>query len=1170
MIYTRKISKAILAVFLTTLVMTAVTGAVVRAQSPDKMEDARNYLDSGRQNPAPGQLSTAATGDVVNSFPNPSALRGLTFREDRLWGITSSGEGGTGPGVLYEMDADSGAVLSTITISPRPSGTFGLGFDTLRDVFVVTTLDTILKVDPTTGAVIDSFPAPGPGPIGAAYDPVRDGYWISDCRTDRIYLVNPYTGVETTSLPVPPGASLIAGTGYDPKNDVIIFNSRTTGPEDIGKTYLIRANDGVLVAVFSTPRFSTTPPSPYEEVGQGAAIRPTDLTGYLTHFREATIFVVELPNVIVTDTGHEVAPFITDDDCTLGEAIVAANTDTAIDACPAGSGADIIGLGVGETYTLTAVDNTTDGANGLPSITSEITIDGSGATIERDDAAPDFRIFHVAYGGDLTLNQLTLSNGRGEYGGGIQNVDSGTVELINSTVSGNKADVGGGGIHNFLGTVTLTNSTVNGNNAEFGGGILNCSAAGPSNSTVSSNNASIPDTLVTLTNSTISGNNASRIGGGIFNCIGNLVYLFNSTVSGNSTDGHGGGIHNGYGTAELTNTMVAKQVSGEDCSGPITSNGHNLDSDGNCSLDAPGDLTADPKLGPLQNNGGRTETHALLPGSPAIDKGNDIYCPSTDQRGVPREDGDGNGTKTCDIGTYEAPNAIRVTTTRVSPEPDDDCSLIEAINEAQMPGSSNGDCNTGSLRPDTIILQTRRFYTLTTVDNTFFNSGLPPITSQIIINGNESIIKRSVDAGTPAFRIFVVTSGGDLTIYRTTVVNGLASGSSLIEKYGGGIFNFGTVKLTNSAVSDSKADHGGGGIANLGGTVTLDNNSTVAFNESINGGGIYNSEGGLVRLDKSTVSRNRKGGGIWNGGAGSLVKLDKSTVSGNNDGGIYNNDDGRLTNSTISGNNSDFSGGGIFNRGTLELTNCTVSDNNTSASGGGIFNFSGGTVKLTNTILADQRSGEDCSGAITSLGYNLDSDGYCTNPDDDTDITNPNPGLDSLANNGGLTETHALQRSSPAIDKGNNDVCEAPPINGLDQRGFLRIAPCDIGAYEFDAITAITLLSFTAQASADHVTLAWETGTEMDNAGFNLWRAVAADGPYTQLNDTLIPAEGDAVSGASYVYTDTDVVKGVTYYYQLEDVDIHGVSTFHGPVSATPASIRRIYLPLILAGDQSW
>jgi len=112
--------------------------------------------------------------------------------------------------------------------------------------------------------------------------------------------------------------------------------------------------------------------------------------------------------------------------------------------------------------------------------------------------------------------------------------------------------------------------------------------------------------------------------------------------------------------------------------------------------------------------------------------------------------------------------------------------------------------------------------------------------------------------------------------------------------------------------------------------------------------------------------------------------------------------------------------------------------------------------------------------------------------------------------------------------------------------------------------TAIDLLSFAAEAGADHVMLAWETSTEVDNAGFNLWRSEATDGPYAKVNDVLIPAEGDAVSGASYTYDDTDVVQGVTYYYKLEDVDVRGVSTFHGPVSATPGHIHRIYLPLVL------
>jgi hypothetical protein len=103
-----------------------------------------------------------------------------------------------------------------------------------------------------------------------------------------------------------------------------------------------------------------------------------------------------------------------------------------------------------------------------------------------------------------------------------------------------------------------------------------------------------------------------------------------------------------------------------------------------------------------------------------------------------------------------------------------------------------------------------------------------------------------------------------------------------------------------------------------------------------------------------------------------------------------------------------------------------------------------------------------------------------------------------------------------------------------------------------ETVTAIDLLSFTARPAADRVLLAWETGSEVDNAGFNLWRSEAEEGGYVQINAALIPAEGDAASGARYRYTDGDVVQDVTYWYKLEDVDVHGVSTFHGPLSATP------------------
>jgi hypothetical protein len=109
--------------------------------------------------------------------------------------------------------------------------------------------------------------------------------------------------------------------------------------------------------------------------------------------------------------------------------------------------------------------------------------------------------------------------------------------------------------------------------------------------------------------------------------------------------------------------------------------------------------------------------------------------------------------------------------------------------------------------------------------------------------------------------------------------------------------------------------------------------------------------------------------------------------------------------------------------------------------------------------------------------------------------------------------------------------------------------------------TAITLASFTAEAGAEGVTLAWETGTEVDNAGFNLHRAMTQDGPWTQINSALIPAQGDPVSGASYSFLDRP--DHGTFYYQLEDVDLYGVSTLHGPVKATLARpLRRpLYRP---------
>ena len=170
--------------------------------------------------------------------------------------------------------------------------------------------------------------------------------------------------------------------------------------------------------------------------------------------------------------------------------------------------------------------------------------------------------------------------------------------------------------------------------------------------------------------------------------------LTNSTVSNNTAifSGPGSGIYNPNGaTLILTNTIIAKNHGGSECSGTggwsVTSLGHNLDSDGTCGLDGTGDLSnTDPLLGPLQDNGGPTLTHALLPDSPAIDSGDDAVLGSphnltTDQRGFPRLLG-----AHLDIGAYEAepPQSGTLTVTKTGDTNDGfcgvlDCSLREAI-----------------------------------------------------------------------------------------------------------------------------------------------------------------------------------------------------------------------------------------------------------------------------------------------------------------------------------------------------------------------------------------------------------------------------------------------------------------------------------------------------------
>jgi hypothetical protein len=237
---------------------------------------------------------------------------------------------------------------------------------------------------------------------------------------------------------------------------------------------------------------------------------------------------------------------------------------------------------------------------------------------------------------------------------------------------------------------------------------------------------------------------------------------------------------------------------------------------------------------------------------------------------------------------------------------------------------------------------------------------------------------------------------------------------------------------------------------------------TVDGGNTSSDGGIHNS--GTLTLIGSTLSRNSAtsaGGGIYNNG---MLAVTESTLSdnstGNVGGGIYNSGTANVTDSTLSGNSAVGAGGGIYNDfgGTLSVTDSTLSGNNggTGGSGGGITNFSG-TVSVAASIVADGTSSVDCSGSITDAGYNLDDDGSCGFTAS-TDFSDTRAGLypGGLQNNGGPTQTIALEQGSPALGAVNNlSLCSTP-----DQRGVARPTPCDIGAVEL--VLPAQTISFTS------------------------------------------------------------------------------------------------------------
>lgn len=345
-------------------------------------------------------------------------------------------------------------------------------------------------------------------------------------------------------------------------------------------------------------------------------------------------------------------------------------------------------------------------------------------------------------------NSIISNNTAGNVGGGIKNGGNGVVTIVSSTIDNNTALVGGGIYNTTTGTINVTRSTISNNTSSSGGG------GGINNDRG----------IINVTNSTLSTNHATGVGGAIafinFNGqgTGNITA---STITGNNS-GTGGGIgQQNTGTVTLKNTIVAGNSAfnpSPDISGTLTSGGYNLigNNSGGSITATTGDQIGtsssviNPQLGPLQNNGGTTNTHALLTTSTAIDAGN-AFTLNTDQRGFTRTVDDpsaSNVSDATDIGAFETGNWV-------------------------WTGGTSADWNTSA--------------------NWFSNSVPPAWATAVVPTGG---VTNNPSLNTPATQQgLIVETGRTMTLSGSLNINGVLD-------LPGGIINTGanTLTLTSSAV----------------------------------------------------------------------------------------------------------------------------------------------------------------------------------------------------------------------------------------------------------------------------------------------------------------------------------------------------------------------------------
>lgn len=446
----------------------------------------------------------------------------------------------------------------------------------------------------------------------------------------------------------------------------------------------------------------------------------------------------------------------------------------------------------------------------------------------------------------------------------------------------------------------------------------------------------------------------------------------------------------------------------------------------------------------------------------------------------------------------------------------------------------------------TVTLTNGCVYTLTAINNTTDGGGvgLPVISGNVTIQGNGGTITRSTAGGTPVFRLLDVASAGSLALSSVTLSNGLANNGT---QGGGGIFNHGGLTISGSTFSGNSAPSSSGtsgGAINNSGTLNV-TTSTFTGNSAQEGGGVFNQKTATISNDTFTSNQATiYGGGALLNAAGTMTVTGDTFTSNSGPGGGAIDNDTTLTisDSTFQGNTAGSNGGGaVENFGPTTMTQSTLSGNS-SQYGANILNYTGHTLSLSMSIVANGQGGPNCGGgaAVTDGGYNIDTGTTCGFSSGNHSMSSIQPQLGALASNGGPSQTMALPAGSPAVDA---IAASTPGCTGsTDQRGITRPQGpgCDIGAYELvqsgsgqpTTPTGLTVTGVTASS----VSLSWNASAG-GVTGYTVYRNGKSVGTTGGPNATT--------------YTDVTVSPSTTYQYTVDAFSGSTHSAQSQPVQAT-------------------